>query len=162
MLGRTNVMNPKTALEEIAIKPGKAQIVKTADAGKGFSKVTVQGDADLIPSNIRKDVELFGVTGTMEAGKKVTVKEGTYTPASFTSQFAIEHGLGKTPTYCGFSKIHAEGGSGDYRSEADLTITADAVKIYAKAEQESSTPYYIPMVHFGSRSETKWFAILVE
>lgn len=31
-----------------------------------LSKVTVAGDADLVPGNIKKDVEIFGVTGTLK------------------------------------------------------------------------------------------------
>lgn len=34
----------------------------------GYSSVTVYGDDDLIPANIKKDVEIFGVTGTLEEG----------------------------------------------------------------------------------------------
>lgn len=32
----------------------------------GYSSVTVEGDDDLIPANIKKDVEIFGVTGTLD------------------------------------------------------------------------------------------------
>lgn len=34
----------------------------------GLSQVTVNGDADLVAGNIKKDVEIFGVTGTYEGG----------------------------------------------------------------------------------------------
>lgn len=36
------------------------------DVGKTLSKVTVNGDSDLVAENIKKDVEIFGVTGTYE------------------------------------------------------------------------------------------------
>ena len=35
----------------------------------GFSKVVVNGDDNLIASNIRKGVTIFGVTGTNEGGE---------------------------------------------------------------------------------------------
>lgn len=41
---------------------------------------TIKGDPNLIAANIKKDVVIFGVTGTMEAG--ATVYSGTSTPAS--------------------------------------------------------------------------------
>lgn len=47
----------------------------------GLSKVTVNGDADLIPSNIKKDVDIFGVVGTYEAGgSEPTYQTKTVTP----------------------------------------------------------------------------------
>ena len=50
-------------------------IGKQAD---GLSQVTVNGDADLVAGNIKKDVEIFGVTGTYEGRVNLTTK--TVTP----------------------------------------------------------------------------------
>lgn len=49
--------------------PGTAD--QTIDPGTyliGYQ--TIKGDSNLVPENIRKDVSIFGVTGTMEAGSK--------------------------------------------------------------------------------------------
>ena len=54
-------------------------IDQTIDAGKYISgSQTIKGDANLVAGNIRKDVSIFGVIGTMEAG---TAEEydGAYT-----------------------------------------------------------------------------------
>ena len=81
MLGRTNVMNPKVELEEITVNPGTSDVVKTADDGKGFSKVTVPGDADLITKNIREGVDIFGILGTLKEGT-MTAVTGNFTLTS--------------------------------------------------------------------------------
>jgi hypothetical protein len=41
-------------------------LFKVETAPDGLSQVTVNGDSDLVASNIKKDVEIFGVTGTYE------------------------------------------------------------------------------------------------
>ena len=44
--------------------PSASQQQITPASGKYLTKVTVAGDADLVASNIKKDVQIFGVTGT--------------------------------------------------------------------------------------------------
>lgn len=57
-------------LTETTITPSKKIQTITPDSGhSGFSKVTVAGDENLVPSNIRKGVTIFGVTGTNEGGE---------------------------------------------------------------------------------------------
>lgn len=61
------------------ITPGTTD--KTIAAGTYLTGVqTIKGDANLSADNIKKDVTIFGVTGTMEAG--ATVYSGTGAPAS--------------------------------------------------------------------------------
>ena len=58
---------------------------------------TVMGDAQLIPSNIRSGIDIFGVVGTLEAGKS-GVDFGTFTTTSTKqTSMTIAHGLGVIP-----------------------------------------------------------------
>lgn len=43
-------------------------VIVTPDAGKVLTQVTVVKDNDLVPENIVKDVNIFGVVGTAETG----------------------------------------------------------------------------------------------
>ena len=49
---------------EFEIRPENYDFPLTAPDGHGIRKVTVLGDADLVPENIKKGVELFGRVGT--------------------------------------------------------------------------------------------------
>ena len=58
-----------STLEEKSIAPNfsSGDVVLTPDEGyDGFSQVTIEKDTDLIASNIKKDVNIFGVTGSYE------------------------------------------------------------------------------------------------
>ncbi len=99
-------MSPKVELEEITVSPGAADVVKTAEDGKGFSKVTVTGDADLIAKNIRKGVDIFGVTGTLAEGvdlqsaaglSKINVSKATFSADQGASSVRLQHSLGVIP-----------------------------------------------------------------
>ena len=58
--------------------------------------VTVKGDPDLIPENILKGVEIFGVVGTAVQGKPIEM--GSFTPAVDVAEVTIQHNLGVVPT----------------------------------------------------------------
>lgn len=46
----------------------------------------IKGDSNLIPSNIKKNIEIFGVTGTYESGGSTVVKGTILDTSSFTSK----------------------------------------------------------------------------
>lgn len=81
------------------ITPGKAD--KTIASGKYLSGAqTIKGDANLLAENIKKDISIFGVTGTYESsgssgGKNVA--QGTITGAG-TNAVTIDTGLNSFTT----------------------------------------------------------------
>lgn len=58
---------PTFITQEKTVTPSaNSQIVQPDSGYDGLSQVTVSGDSNLTPANIRKDISIFGVTGMME------------------------------------------------------------------------------------------------
>ena len=58
------------------------QIVRPDSGYTGLSQVTISGDSDLVASNIKSGVNIFGITGTMSAGTTVQKNTGSLTTDS--------------------------------------------------------------------------------
>ena len=70
---------------------------KAVDKGKYTTgDIIVKGDEDLIPTNIKKGVEIFDVIGTAEEGRAYEI--GSFTPTSDVAEVNISHNLGVVPS----------------------------------------------------------------
>ena len=69
LFGKLNNEYLKGKQQEKTVTPTTEDIIVEPDLGyDGLSQVTVVGDADLVPNNIVKGVDIFGVVGTQEIG----------------------------------------------------------------------------------------------
>lgn len=65
--------NPPAQLQEKTVTPTKEGLSVVPDSGfDGMSKVTVNGDANLVPENIKEGVSIFGVEGSHKEGTQPT------------------------------------------------------------------------------------------
>ncbi len=80
------------ALQARAVDPSTSEVTVTPGTGYyGLSSVTVSAidsglDPDLVPGNIKKDVEIFGVTGTYEGSGGTVNNQDKSVDSSTTSQ----------------------------------------------------------------------------
>lgn len=103
-------VNVQPDLQSKSATPSLSQQTISPDSGKdGLSAVTVAPvtkellatlDADFLAENIKKDVDLFGLIGTLESGGgSVEMQTGTITFASDTAieNCEVQHGLSGIP-----------------------------------------------------------------
>lgn len=64
---------PPAKLQEKTVTPTKEGLSVVPDSGfDGMSKVTVNGDSNLVPENIKEGVSIFGITGNLKPGEILT------------------------------------------------------------------------------------------
>ncbi|MFX4261048.1 phage tail protein [Pelotomaculum propionicicum] len=144
----------------LAITPGTAQqaIVTGYHDGNGY----VQGDSDLTAANIKKDVLIFGITGTFQG--RIATGSLTITDSNYTQQRTIS-GLGFQPTWVhleqtGFStsRFIATKGSilgvslitmnwmrndgGSTEVSAQIAFTSDGFTFYPRDPYDSTETIY--------------------
>ena len=104
-----------------------------------LASVTVDGDADLIASNIKNGVTIFGVTGTFQGGGgggNFTVESGTWSPSADASSSIIP--FTNTHTDPPFFYVIR-----DTTSTASGTTRDNGVVTYVNFAQYFGTPYIV-------------------
>lgn len=92
-------------LQEKTIIPSTVTQNITADNGyDGLSKVTVNGDADLIANNIKSGTNIFGVIGTYEDSTPIEISTDAGMEAVLTS-----NNVGKVYKFTGTSDTYTNG-----------------------------------------------------
>lgn len=99
-----NLVKPTTRQAAKTYTPSTSN--QTIPAGTFLTgAATIQGDADWTEGNIKKGVNMWGKTGTLDGIFGVpgslygftAVKSGSFTLTGYTTNYVVTHGLGKIP-----------------------------------------------------------------
>lgn len=114
------------------------QVIQGPRILQGNKTMTIKGDADLIPANIRKDVEIFGVTGTLDPSSSgYDTSDATATAADIMSgETAYINGGKVTGTYVPLDTSDADATAADMK--AGVTAYVNGEKITGSAYTRTS------------------------
>jgi len=104
ILGVTGTYAPTVSTKTITPSASTITYTASTESLDGYSSVTINGDADLVPANIVKDVNIFGVTGT---AKTITYKYFDTPMTDFTKN--LETATSTTSAHWAFSGSDTEG-----------------------------------------------------
>lgn len=116
-------------LQAKTVTPTATEQVIAPDSGyDGLSQVTVSGDSNLTPENIKSGVSIFGITGTLAAAAsdnncEAYVIDATNPVVSFKTSGTVKvYGYGYTTSSSGWggssTTVHAFCGDGYYKAAA--------------------------------------------
>lgn len=113
----------------------EGSIVLPSEGYDALSQVIIDGDMNLAPANIKKDVNIFGVTGTLEAKANLQAKQVTPT-ASGTTVTADEG-------YDGLSEVNVLGDSNLISSNIKKDVSIFGVNGSYEGSGGGSTDYNV-------------------
>lgn len=142
--------DPEKPTQSKTVTPTASGFTVSPDSGKVLSSVVVNGDADLIASNIRSGKNIFGVDGTLVEGitpsgnKAITATTSTQTGIDVTDYATVS--VAPTPSETKsvttngdvtpssgklLSKVTVNVPTGTARTSADLTVSGATVTVPA-------------------------------
>ena len=126
-----------TTQEKTVTPSANSQTVQPDSGYDGLSQVTVSGDTNLTPANIRKDISIFGVTGTMETpGGGIDTSDATATASDIAQ--------GKT------AYVNGEKVTGMISKTSNIANADATVKQIRKTPMVGSSYYDIEMQATGT------------
>lgn len=169
-----NVPSKEEQEKTVALAMGAGNQVVTPDTGKALSKVTVTKPDTLIAANIKKDINIGGVTGTLETQKEeqtksVTITENgsqTVTPDSgkVLSEVTVEVNVPATPTQ--EKTVALAMASGDQTVAPDsgkvlskVTITKPATMIASNIKKDINIGGVVGTLEVQKEEQTKTVTI---
>lgn len=147
-------------LQDKSVDPSTSSITVEPDQGyDGLSSVTVAAidsslDPDLVPDNIKKDVEIFGVTGTFEGGTLGSKTVDSSTVSQTVTPDSSDYGLSSVTvnpyTLESKSRMITENGgytftpdNADGLSEVVIEVKTNIVNNQSKTVDSSTTIQYV-------------------
>ena len=113
----------------------EGSIVLPSEGYDALSQVIIDGDMNLAPANIKKDVNIFGVTGTLEAKANLQAKQ--VTPTTSGTTVTADEG------YDGLSEVNVLGDSNLISSNIKKDVSIFGVNGSYEGSGGGSTDYNV-------------------